>query len=86
LQAPHLLLELLVAILQLLHRAGQLADRCFEPIEAGQELGGRILGASGASAERARESKRKQRSGTDHRHDIFGEWATPKIARPASKL
>ena len=32
--APHLLLELLVTILQLLHRAGELADRCLEPIEA----------------------------------------------------
>lgn len=86
LQAPHLLLELLVAILQLLHRAGELADRRFQPIEACEELRGRILSASGAGAERARKSKCKQRSGTDHRDDIFGGWTAPNIARPASKL
>jgi hypothetical protein len=39
LQRADLLLELLIAVLQLLHGAGELAQRRFEAIDTGQKIG-----------------------------------------------
>jgi hypothetical protein len=54
LQGLQLLAELLIAVLQLLDLAGQIADGPFEAIEPRDEIGG-ILGARGRAAKRALE-------------------------------
>ena len=52
LQRPKLLLELLIAVLQLLHRAGELAQRRFEAVDAGQKVGLGHLRAGGPAPQR----------------------------------
>jgi hypothetical protein len=65
LQVLHFLFELLIAILQLLDRAGEIAQLGFKMIDPRQQIGFRHLGmrSRGPHCERQGE----QRSGTDHR-------------------
>src|SRR5262249_33913295 len=63
LQAPQLVLELLVAILQLLDLAGELADLILQLIKPDDEIGGRHLGGSGSGEDAAERGKRK---GAEH--------------------
>ena len=46
-KALHFLLELLIAILQFLDRAGELADARLQAVDARDEVGVRHLGVSG---------------------------------------
>ena len=43
LQPLHLLIELLIAVLQFLHRAGEIADRLLEAVEAGHQIARCVL-------------------------------------------
>jgi 2-methylcitrate dehydratase PrpD len=43
LQALELLIELLIAVLQLLHLTGEIADRLLEAVEAGHQIARHIL-------------------------------------------
>ena len=64
LEPLQLLFELLIAVLQLFHIAGEVADRGLEAVDAGDEIGGGYLGTGGpaqsmqASATTAREAER----------------------------
>ena len=56
LQRANLLLELLIAVLQLLHRAGELAQRRLEAVDAGQKVGAWDICARAASPHSAHNS------------------------------
>ena len=86
LQPLQLLLELLIAVLQLFHIAGEIADRGLEAVDAGDEIGGNTWA-------RAAPAQTVQASATTVREaeqiiagDIFGGSAIRSIAWPASKL
>jgi hypothetical protein len=66
-----LLFDLLIAVLQLLHITGEIADRRLEAIDPRQEVGGRVLGAGGVGAKSTGERGHKQAGGTDHRRRLF---------------
>jgi hypothetical protein len=66
LQLSNLLFELLVAVLQLLHRAGELSDGGLEAINASQKVGIRGLRAGGSGPKRTRQRDNERRDGTHH--------------------
>jgi hypothetical protein len=53
-QALHLLLELLIAVLQLFHGAGEFAHLRLQPVNARDEVGAGHLRVRGAGPQRAR--------------------------------
>src|SRR5580693_5605569 len=79
-----LLLELLIAVLQLLHRAGELAQRRFEAVDAGQKVGLGHLRVRGAARQRTQECGHDEGNGAVHRH--FAGLTAPNIAQRATKL
>jgi hypothetical protein len=62
LQPLHLQFKLLIAVLQLLDRAGQIADGFLHAIDAGHDIARRILGTRALRAKHTRESDRKEMS------------------------
>ena len=59
LQPPDLLLELLIAILQLLDRAGQLADLRLQAVKARDEVGFGQLRVSATGPQHARQGEQE---------------------------
>ena len=71
LEPLQLLLELLIAVLQLFHIAGEVADRGLEAVDAGDEIGGGHLGLGGAGAKHAGERDHGEGGGANHSRRHF---------------
>src|ERR1700722_13260252 len=84
LQRAKLLLELLIAVLQLLPRAGELTPPLLEAVDAGQKVGLGHLRASGTAPQRTKECGHDKGNEAVHRH--FAGSTPPNIAQRATKL
>ena len=67
LQALDLLFELLIVVLQLLHLAGEIADRFLKAFEAGYDIARRVLRVRGLLRHQARKGQHKHGREAAHR-------------------
>jgi hypothetical protein len=87
LRAGQLLLELAVAVLELLDHAGELAHLAFQPVEPRHEFGFGHLRARGRDNDHARQYRRHERTRKKSGHGLkVRRLASRTIRIAASKL
>jgi hypothetical protein len=71
LQTLHLLFKLLIAILQLLDIAGEVADRALKAVQPRHDIGIRVLRAGGTDRKRKGKRSGSEENRAEHRQHLI---------------